>query len=455
MDQLKLGRGDRPPPRNNTYTVTQLVRQASRRLESHFADVWVEGEVSNLSRPRSGHLYFTLKDRQAQVSVVIFRSAAARLRFDLRAGLSIRCRGRLGIYDARGQFQLTADTAEPVGEGALQAAFERLKAKLEAEGLFQQQHKKPLPALPRTVAVVTSQTAAALQDFIRVAHQRCPVRVVVCPTGVQGEGVAMDVVDALRRADALGADVIVVTRGGGSLEDLQAFNNEGVARAIFAARTPVVSAVGHEVDVTIADMVADLRAPTPSGAAELVLPVMAELGQRLAVERTRLQRSVANRLDRSNLNLERLRGRLGTPGDVINRARMGLDDRLGSLEAAMARHLRDRRRLLDRLGGGLSAHEPRARLARDRGALQELSSRLTVAARRGLDQRRSRLGREAGRLQALSPLAVLSRGYTVVLDGQRELVRRVEQLAAGDRVAVRFHDGDARCLVEKVEDGER
>ncbi len=450
MDQLKLVRGNRPPP-PSSYTVAQLVRRASRRLESHFADVWVEGEVSNLSRPRSGHIYFTLKDRQAQLSVVLFRSAAARLRFDLRAGLSIRCRGRLGIYDARGQFQLTAEAAEPVGEGALQAAFERLKAKLEAEGLFQGRHKKPLPALPRTVALVTSRTGAALRDFIRVAQKRCPARLVVCPTGVQGAGVAMDVVDALRRADRLDADVIVVTRGGGSLEDLQAFNNEGVARAIFAARTPVVSAVGHEVDVTIADMVADLRAPTPSGAAEMVLPVMVELQQQLAVERTRLQRSMAHRLDRSNLSLARLRGRLGTPGDVINRARMGLDDRLGSLEAAMTRALRQRRRRLDHLGGRLSANEPRIRLARDRGALQELSARLAVATRRGLEQRRSLLGREAGRLQALSPLAVLSRGYTVVLDQQRELVRRVDQLSAGDRVAVRFHRGEARCLVEEVE----
>ena len=449
MEQIKLGDMNRPPP-PKAYTVAQLVRLASRRLESHFADIWVEGEVSNLSRPRSGHVYFTLKDRQAELSVVMFRSSAERLRFSIEAGLKIRCRGKLGIYDARGQFQLTAETAEPTGVGALQAAFEQLKAKLAAEGLFHARHKKPLPKLPRTLAVVTSPTGAALQDVLRVAHQRCPVRVVICPTPVQGSGAAMEVVAALRRADDMGADVIILTRGGGSLEDLQAFNNEGVARAIFSARTPVISAVGHEVDITIADLVADVRAPTPSGAAEVAVPVMEELRQRLRVERTRLWRALQHRLGRADLTLERLRGRLGTPSDVLNRGRMRLDDRLGLLEAAMARELRRRRERLDHLRARLSAHEPRARLARDRGALHELHTRLGSAARRRLEQGRSSLAREAGRLQALSPLAVLSRGYAVVLDPRRELVRRVDQLAAGDRVRVKFHRGEARCTVNDV-----
>ena len=449
MDQLKMPDAPRPPP-TRAYTVAQLVRQASRRLESHFADVWVEGEVSNLSRPRSGHLYFTLKDRQAQLSVVIFRSAAVRLKFSIEDGQKIRCRGKLGIYDAQGRFQLTAETAEPTGVGALQAEFEQLKTKLAAEGLFDQDHKKPLPLLPGTIAVVTSPTGAALQDVLRVLHQRCPVRVVICPTPVQGAGAAMEVVAALRRADRLGADVIIVGRGGGSLEDLQAFNTEGVARAIFTARTPVISAVGHEVDITIADMVADLRAPTPSGAAELAVPVMAELGQQLQVERTRLLRSAQHRLGQADLVLERLRGRLGTPADVLNRGRMRLDDAAGRLEAVMGRDLRDHQQRLDRLRRRISAQEPRARLARDRGALRDLQTRLGSAARRCLEQRRSLLAQEAGRLQALSPLAVLSRGYTVVLDQQRELVRSVGELTVGDAVAVRFHQGEARCRVEQV-----
>ena len=448
MDQLKL---DTPkPPPTKAYTVAQLVRQASRRLESHFADVWVEGEVSNLSRPRSGHVYFTLKDRQAELAVVMFRSAAARLKFAIEAGQKIRCRGRLGIYDARGQFQLTAETAEPAGVGALQAEFEQLKARLDAEGLFEQSHKKPLPLLPRTIAVVTSPTGAALKDVLRVLHQRCPVRVVICPTPVQGSGAAMELVAAMRRADQLGADVIIVGRGGGSLEDLQAFNNEGVARAIFTAKTPVISAVGHEVDITIADMVADRRAPTPSGAAELAVPVMAELGQQLQVERTRLLRSTQHRLGQAELVLERLRGRLGTPADVLNHGRLRLDDGLGRLEAAMGQDLRGRQQRLDHLRARLTAQEPRARLARDRGALRDLQTRLGSAARRCLEQRRAMLAREVGRLQALSPLAVLSRGYTVVLDQQRELVRTVEALAVGDAVAVRFHQGEARCRVEQV-----
>ena len=450
MDQLKLVDGRKPPPPPKAYTVAQLVRRASRRLESHFSDVWVEGEVSNLSRPRSGHVYFTLKDREAQLAVVLFRSSAARLGFDIEAGQKIRCRGKLGIYDAQGRFQLTAETAEPTGVGALQAAFEQLKAKLSAEGLFHPRHKKPLPGLPRTIALVTSPTGAAVRDVLRVLHGRCPVRVVICPTPVQGTGAAMEVVDALRRADRLGADVIIVTRGGGSLEDLQAFNNEGVARAIFSAVTPVISAVGHEVDVTIADMVADVRAPTPSAAAEAAVPVMAEKRQQLRVEATRLLRSIEHRMGQADLVLERLRGRMGTPTDVLNRARMRLDDGLGRLEATMARDLRVRRDRLEQLRAGLSAQEPRARLARHQAHLQDLQTRMGSAARRHLDQRRALLAREAGRLEALSPLAVLSRGYTVVLDQQRELVRRVEQLAAGDSVAVRFHDGEARCRVEEV-----
>ncbi len=454
MDQLKLG-GARKPPPAATYSVAQLVRQASRRLESHFGDVWVEGEVSNLSRPRSGHVYFTLKDRQAELKAVIFRSAAARLEFNMESGLKIRCRGKLTIYDAKGQFQLIAETAEPVGAGALQAEFEQLKARLSAEGLFQKRHKKPLPLLPRFIAVVTSPTGAAFKDVLRVLHQRCPVRVVLCPAKVQGAGSAMEVVAALRRADALGADLIIVGRGGGSLEDLRAFNNEGVARAIFTARTPVISAVGHEVDVTIADMVADRRAPTPSGAAELAVPVMDELRQQLRVERTRLLRSTQHRLGQADLLLERLRGRLGTPSDLLNRGRMQLDDAAGRLEDAVAAALRGRRQRLDHLRRRLAAQEPRARLAHDRGELRDLHTRLVSAARRGLERRRALLAREAGRLDALSPLAVLSRGFTVVLDRRRELVRRVEQLSVGDAVAVRFHRGEARCTVDEVIDGDQ
>ena len=311
MSQLNFGAFDRQPPAPpRTLTVSQLVRQASRQLEAKFGEVWVEGEVSNLSRPRSGHLYFTLKDDKAQLSVVMFRGHAGRLRFRIEDGQLLRCRGRLGIYDAQGRFQLTAEAAEPTGVGALQLAFEQLKAQLNKEGLFRARHKQRLPRLPRTIAVVTSPTGAAVRDVIRVLQRRCPVRVVVCPTKVQGDGAAAEVVAALGRADRLNADLIIVGRGGGSLEDLQAFNTELVARAIFAARTPVISAVGHEVDVTIADMVADLRAPTPTGAAELAVPVMTELRDQLAVERQRLHRGARHRLDSAALSMERLRGRL-------------------------------------------------------------------------------------------------------------------------------------------------
>ena len=448
--QLKLGGTRRPPP-PRPLSVSQLVRQASRRLESQFGEVWVEGEVSNLSRPRSGHLYFTLKDDRSQLSVVLFRSSAARLRFEIQDGQQIRCRGRLGIYDVQGRFQLTAETAEPTGVGALQAAFEQLKAKLAAEGLFSRSHKKPLPLMPRAVAVVTSPTGAAVKDIVRVLHQRCPVRVVICPTPVQGSGAAMEIVEALRRADSLGLELIIVGRGGGSLEDLQAFNNEGVARAIFTARTPIISAVGHEVDVTIADMVADARAPTPTAAAELAVPVMQELKQRLDVERRRLQRAAEHSLGRYRLDLERLHHRLGTPQQVLNRSRLLLDETAAGLEQAMADGLSSRRQALEQLRSRLAQHEPRVRLARHGAALQQLRSRLVTSTRRRLEQRRAELAQAAAGLQALSPLAVLSRGYSVVLDDRRELVRSVDRLAVGDGLTVRFHRGEAACRVERLD----
>jgi exodeoxyribonuclease VII large subunit len=450
-----MGLFDDPPPgpesgTPKTYTVSQLVRLAARQLEARFGDLWVEGEVSNLRSPSSGHLYFTLKDSRAQLAVVMFRATASRLKFRVEDGLALRCRGKLSIYDVQGRFQLTVESAEPAGAGAQQLALEQLRRRLEAEGLFDPARKRRLPLLPRQIVIVTSLTGAALRDIVRVLHDRCPVRVVVCPTPVQGSEAPAEIAAALRRADRRGADVIVLGRGGGSSEDLSAFNSEGVARASFASRTPVISAVGHEVDVTIADLVADHRAPTPTAAAELAVPVMAEVQQQQAQQRARLLRAALQRLRDAALSLERLRRRLGSPVDRVNRSRMRLDDATARLATLMLRALGRRRETFGRERTRLASQEPRARLARHRAALGTEATRLSHLLRLRLEHSGGELARAAARLQALSPLAVLARGYGLVQDAAGAVVRDIHGLRRGSPLLVRLQQGELHCTVERV-----
>ena len=448
---LPRGRGTPEDPR--TYSVSELVRRASQRLESRFADVWVEGEVSNLKTPSSGHCYFTLKDARAQLAVVMFRSAAARLRFRLEDGQQLRCRGRLGIYDAQGRFQLTAETAEPAGLGALQLAFEQLKRKLDSEGLFEARHKRPLPRLPRAVAVVTSPTGAALRDIIRVLHGRCPVRVVVCPTPVQGSEAPGEIVRALGRADQLGADLVILGRGGGSLEDLQAFNNEGVARAIFHLRTPIISAVGHEVDLTIADLVSDRRAPTPSAAAEMAVPVMEEVLEQLRSHQRRLSRAMEHQIRQRALELERMEHRLGSPLVRLNRGRMALDDAGATLQSSVTRLLGQRRARLHRLQTRLARQEVGARLGRWQASLDRMARSLTDGLQRGMARRRAAIEQMVARLAALSPLSVLERGYGLVLDENGRIISDIGRVAVGQSLRVRLSGGTLHVRVEQLRPG--
>jgi exodeoxyribonuclease VII large subunit len=453
MTQLKFDDLRQPPAGGpKSYTVSQLVQAASRALEARLGEVWVEGELSNLRQPGSGHLYFTLKDARAQLAVVIFRTAAARLKFTLEDGLKLRCRGRLGIYDAQGRFQLTADAAEPAGLGAQQLALAQLKRKLEAEGLFDPARKKPLPFLPRRVAVVTSPSGAALRDIVRVLHDRFPLQIVVCGAAVQGAEAPFEIREAIARADRLGVDLILLGRGGGSSEDLSAFNNEGVARAIAAARTPIVSAVGHETDVTIADLVADRRAPTPSVAAEMAVPLLAELEGQLALARGRLARSVRRQLEAAGLRLSGARARLGSPRTLIDRARMQLDELAGRLGGAETSSLARERRRLQAVRDRLAAEEPRARLARRRGELHDLEVRLAAAIRLRLGRAGHAHGREVARLDALSPLAVLARGYGLVYGPGGELLRDAGTVEVDDPLQVRLQRGRLRCRVTEVED---
>ena len=315
------------PATPRIWVVSELLRAARLAIESRFSDVRVEGEISGLKRSGGGHLYFCLKDGQGQLDCVLYGREASRLKFQVEEGMAVRCRGRLTLYEARGRFQMTVADIEPTGAGALALAFEQLKAKLSAEGLFDTARKRALPFLPRRVGVVTSATGAVIRDIVRVAHRRCPVPILLAPTPVQGEGASLAIAAALRRLAAVAdVDVIIVARGGGSLEDLWAVNEEPVARAIFACRVPVISAVGHETDFTIADFVADLRAPTPSAAAERAVPVLADLRTELALLGRRAGRATAEHVRARRHTLERARARLGDPRRLLDERRQRLDD---------------------------------------------------------------------------------------------------------------------------------
>ena len=418
------------------YGVAELVRLASRAVEARFNVVWVEGEVSNLKAP--GHLYFTLKDAGGQLPVVIFRADALRMKFRPADGQRLRVRGRLTIYAEQGKFQLQGDFAEPAGLGALQAAFEQLKKKLDDEGLFAADKKRALPFLPRRIGVATSAHGAALGDIVRVASRRGPVRILVRPCLVQGEGAAADVLRALRWLERQPEiDVIIIGRGGGSLEDLAAFNDEALARAIAACRVPVISAVGHEVDFTIADFVADRRAATPSQAAELAVPVHEELARSLEDLGRRLHRATKQ---------------------TVGELRQALDGQRRALDRMLQRSMSARRARLGELGRRIGSLHPRARLARDRamldgvrarlvrplterlrrqdGDVTRLAQRLHAAMQQELSRRHRGMGALAGKLDALSPLKVLERGYGLVRGPSGHLVLRAGDVAAGDAITV-------------------
>lgn len=393
-------------------TVSQLTAIVKEMLERSLAMVWVTGEISNFSRPTSGHCYLTLKDDQAQLRAVVWRMTAARLRFDLHDGLEVVCRGHLDVYAPRGTYQLVIDEIEPKGIGALELALRQVRERLTREGLFDPARKRPLPAFARRIAVVTSPTGAALRDFLQVLARRWRgADVLVVPVRVQGEGAAQEIAAAVDQVQQLAVpvDCIVVTRGGGSLEDLWAFNEEVVVRAIHRSRVPVVSGVGHEIDVTLADLVADVRALTPSEAAELVAPSADELTHRLGQLRQRL---------------------IASANAIVSTSGRRFD--------ALARHRVFRR--------------PEELLADRARRLDELEGRMGRAGQVRLAAAGQRLAALAARLDALSPLAVLGRGYSLTRrlpDGQ--LVRSAAELQLGDHVETRFQSGVARSRVEAIE----
>lgn len=430
-------------------SVSQLNNRARLLLEDVFSGIWVEGEISNLARPASGHVYFTLKDSQAQVRCALFRQNAARVRQALRDGLAVKVRGKVSLFEGRGDYQLILDAVEPAGDGALRLAFEALKEKLGAEGLFSTERKIALPAHPKRIGIVTSPTGAVIRDIISVFRRRAPqVELNLIPTAVQGREATAQIVRALQRADALGFDALILARGGGSLEDLWCFNEESVARAVAACVTPIVSAVGHETDVSIADFVADVRAPTPSAAAELLAPDSSELVQRLHNLQRRLVLHMQGRLARERLRLEGVSRRLRHPGERLRQQAQRLDDLDMRLRRAFAQRLANQYERLARLDARLAAQHPGRNLALLRQRLDGLAARLPRAMQGQLRSQRQQLGALAAQLQIVSPLATLGRGYSILLDERGQAVRNAAQTQPGQRLKARLSEGELDVRVE-------
>ncbi|MEW6430090.1 MAG: exodeoxyribonuclease VII large subunit [Myxococcota bacterium] len=487
-----------PRAEPKVLSVSELTWQLKELVEPSFARVLVRGEVSGFRGPNArGHLYFAIKDERSAVDVKLWASAAQRLKFELKDGLAVVIEGSLDIYAAQGRYSLIAQRVEPEGVGARALAFEQLKAKLAAEGLIGEKRTKPrleLPLLPRRIGVVTSISGAALRDFLKVLHRRHPrLPVLVADARVQGEGAATELRRALKALARTDVDVIVVTRGGGSVDDLWTFNEEPVARAIFEAKVPVVSAVGHEIDTTLADLVADVRAPTPSAAAEAVAPVLAELELQLATSRARLVRALQKAVQGHRAHLRALKGELGDPRRALSGQRLHLAEAADRMARVLRRVVREGHEAIEGLASRLQLARPQAQLDARREAFEALERRLLVAGQRTLREERAtlarlslelercsprpavrharqalahdavrlpalaraRLGSErqrllslTQRLDALSPLKVLGRGYAIVSkadDGH--VVRRAGEVAVGDGVRVRLGEGELTARV--------
>jgi exodeoxyribonuclease VII large subunit len=438
----------------NILTVGQLMKELKKLTEQRFDFVWVEGEISGLRRPGSGHVYFSLKDADASLRAVLFKHQAALVRFELEEGLKVLCQGRMSVYVARGDVQLVVDAMEPRGAGALALAFEQLKKKLDAEGLFDPERKRPLPELPTRIAVVTSPTGAALKDFLKHLYARVHnLETVVVPVLVQGPNAPGDNIKALKELAKWGwPQVIVLTRGGGSVEDLWAYNDEGLARAIADCPIPVLSAVGHEIDTSIADLVADARAATPTAAGELLARPMYEFSQRLAAINERLAPAMQRSLNRRQMHLAGLKRGLGDPSRRLLDQRLRVDDLLTrAYHAASSQNHRLSARLW-KLIQRLKDNRPDRRLMQIKQRRDELETRLLSAARERIKQRSAQVEILRARLNALGPNQVLNRGYALVSGPGGELISNAGQVQPGDRIRVRLGRGGLGALVEEVDD---
>ena len=442
------------PRERRVWTVRDLVAAVRSHIEREYSDAWVEGETSNFRAPESGHLYFTLKDGNAQIRVVMFRSAARLLRFRPLDGMQVVVRGRVTVYEDRGELQISAEYIEPKGAGSLQVAFEQLKAKLEAEGLFAAERKKKIPVLPSRIGVVTSPQAAALRDILNVLRRRhYSVDVLIYAAQVQGEAAALEVAAGVRYFNQhKSVEVIVVARGGGAAEDLAAFNHEGLARTVAASVIPVISAVGHETDFTILDFVADLRAPTPSAAAELVIRSRQEVEDQAAALHERLTRAMRYRLLLGRQALTELaqHGTFAGMMGAINQRQQKLDDLTYRLERAQRQLLEQLRRRWEIVSAAVRHYDLHLVLSGMRKELSALTAALVAATRNLLLQNKVRSERLRTALESLSPLAILERGYALVFDSSGKLLKDARKAKKGDEISARLARGEIGARVTKT-----
>ncbi len=451
---LQLHFGDE----SGILTVSTLNQQVKMLLEEKFPFVWVKGEISNFRVPASGHFYFTLKDAKSQINAVFFRAQNRFLRFLPESGMQVICQARLSVYEPRGEYQIIVEVMEPLGVGELQLAFEALKRKLDAEGLFDPARKKILPLCPQNICLITSKSGAAIRDIVKVLQRSpYPVTVTLFPVAVQGNEARIEIAQAIESANMLTWrhewDVVIVGRGGGSLEDLWSFNEEIVARAISGSLIPVISAVGHEIDFTIADMTADLRLPTPTAAAEWVVKRLEQFHRELHGGRDRMVEVMKTRLENLGLRIQYLERRITHPKRRLESMRLTLDDRLERLRLAIERSLEKTRIRHAHLGQRLLYLNPEANILRCRAQLDRLCKEFALHHHRILDGYRLRFEHYSSRLEALSPLSVLLRGYSITYRAvDNKVIRSYTETGPGDRVLVRLANGLLECLVDKAQD---
>lgn len=431
------------------WTVTQLTKSIKTLLEGRFDGVSVEGEIFTFKRHSSGHLYFSLKDDGAQLTAVMFRTAASRVRFNVERGLRVVCTGRISVYEPQGNYQMIVETMTVTGDGNLLLALEKLKQRLHQEGLFDPHHKKKLPLLPRRVGIVTSPTGAAIRDMLRILFDRFPVSVLLYPAAVQGTGAAAQIAAGIAALDRQpDVDVIIIGRGGGSLEDLWAFNEEIVARAVFAAKTPIVSAVGHEVDVVLSDFAADVRAPTPTGAAEMVVPRYDDLIDVVHDHQRRIERAMFQQLRELRREFHHAQRRLSDPRRLLQTKLQRLDDLANRSESALRYRLLAHKSRLQRFEDNLRLYHPSRRLQEGQRRLTHLQDRLERVMSTTLHQSSTRIHLATQTLRALGPEQILHRGYSIVRKpGTDDIVRSYATLRPNDELDVTFAEGSARVTV--------
>jgi exodeoxyribonuclease VII large subunit len=438
----------------DVYSISRLNREVKAMLEGHFPLLWIEGEISNLARPASGHLYFSLKDKEAQIRCALFKGSQRGLGCIPKDGMQVLVRARVSLYEGRGEFQLIVETLEEAGEGALRRAFELLKNRLAAEGLFDPAHKKPLPTLPKRIGIITSPTGAALRDVLTTLRRRFPaIAVLIYPVPVQGDGAADKIAAAIRLAgERRDCDALILARGGGSLEDLWSFNEEVVARAVYACPLPLVCGVGHETDFSIADWVADARAPTPTAAAEMLSPNQDEwLAQFITLE-TRLQRLMRNHVSERQQRLDWLSGRIVHPRERITRLQQRLVEMTKRMRLAQIATQRVADARWQALTARLYRRHPEIALRQWRLRFQHMQTLLATGMRQALQRQQQRTQLAVHRLDTLSPLATLQRGYAIVrrADNNR-IVRNAEDIQPGERLQARLARGSLLCVVDKIQ----